>query len=37
LEEQALHRLALGTDGSVTAAEWRHLFAETLARIEPAR
>ena len=37
LEEQALHRLALGAQGTVTAAEWRHLFAETLARIEPAR
>jgi adenylate cyclase len=36
LEEQAVHRLALGAQGTVTAAEWRHLFAETLARIEPA-
>lgn len=36
LEEAALHRLALGDSGAVTAAEWRHLFAETLARIAPA-
>jgi len=36
LEEFALHRLALGVSGSVTPAEWRHLFAETLARIAPA-
>jgi CHASE2 domain-containing sensor protein len=36
LEEVALHRLALGGSGTVTAAEWRHLFAETLARVAPA-
>jgi hypothetical protein len=36
LEEAGLHRLALGASGAVTAAEWRHLFAETLARIAPA-
>lgn len=36
LEEAGLHRLALGASGTVTAAEWRHLFAETLARIAPA-
>jgi adenylate cyclase len=36
LEEAGLHQLALGSSGTVTAAEWRHLFAETLARIAPA-
>jgi CHASE2 domain-containing sensor protein len=35
LEEQGLHRLALGSDGQVAPREWRRLFAETLARIEP--
>jgi hypothetical protein len=35
LEEQGLHRLALGAEGQVAPAEWRRLFAETLARIEP--
>jgi len=37
LESRAIHQLALGGgEGRVTAAEWRRLFGEALARTQPA-
>jgi hypothetical protein len=36
LESRAIHQLALGgSEGRVTAAEWRRLFGEALARMQP--
>ena len=36
VESRAVHRLGLGdAEGKVTPAEWRRLFGEALARMQP--